>query len=133
MGHGDVLDKFSPTQVQEVHGGDDAEDPEGATARAVVVGRCRQHHLAPDRALAFAMGAHPRLGRMSKVFVLLPELVGQIVASCSWLSWPPGRAGELEGVVRLLGGGGMLSKWILSGEAGNDHCQRDPSDALQQA
>jgi len=31
------------------------------------------------------------------------ELVQRVVEAC--VSWPEGRAGELEGVVRLLGGG----------------------------
>ena len=37
-------------------------------------------------------------------YVTMPgELVQQVVEACA--SWPEGQAGELEGVVRLLGGG----------------------------
>ena len=35
------------------------------------------------------------------------ELVHQVVETCACVLWPEGRAGELEGVVRLLGGGIM--------------------------
>ena len=84
-------------------------------------------------ALAFAMGTHPRLGiaaqtdtaaggsrksrrqqgkepaatdTMGCAYEEMPgELVHRVVEAC--VSWPEGRAGELEGVVRLLGGGIM--------------------------
>ena len=37
------------------------------------------------------------------VYVMMPgDLVTQVVEACG--VWPEGRAGELEGVVRLLGG-----------------------------
>jgi len=96
LGHGSLNNVLIPTEIA-------ADAMEGAA-----VGRCRQHHLDSQRALAFAMGGHPRLGRGSAASALLPELLQQIVAACSWQAWPEGRAGEFEGVVRLLGGGGML-------------------------
>jgi len=96
------------------------------------VGRC--HDLPPMHALAFAMGTHARLGSAAPTalpaggssqrrsqrqqgktpaaadkgkdceYVTMPgELVQRVVEAC--VSWPEGRAGELEGVVRLLGGG----------------------------
>lgn len=84
------------------------------------VGRC--HGLRPDFALAFAMSTHPRLGaagpcRQSRrqqgrtpaatdgcAYEEMPgELVRRVVDAC--VSWPEGKAGEIEGVVRLLGGG----------------------------
>ena len=81
------------------------------------VGHC--HGLPPMHALAFAMGTHFRLGRAAQTapaaadaadngkdcaYVSMPgELVQRIVEACG--AWPNGRAGELEGVVRLLGGG----------------------------
>jgi len=74
------------------------------------------HALPPLHALAFAMGNHSRLGRGAQTaaaaadngkdcaYVLMPgELVQRIVEACG--AWPEGQAGELEGVVRLLGGG----------------------------
>ena len=96
------------------------------------VGRC--HKLPPFNALAFVMGTHARLGsvvptsapaggsssRRSRrlegktpaatadtstgcAYVTMPgELVQRVVEACA--SWPEGWAGELEGVVRLLGG-----------------------------
>jgi len=85
------------------------------------------------RALAFAMGTHPRLGSagqtntasgrsrksqrqqgkestatdtMGYAYEEMPgKLVHQVVKAC--VSWPEGRACEFEGVVRLLGGGIM--------------------------
>jgi len=98
------------------------------------VGRC--HCLPPLYALAFAMGTHARLGsavptaaaagcgsqsrlqhQQGKLldaaekgkdcaYVTMPEeLVQRVVEAC--VLWPEGQAGELEGVVRLLGGGMM--------------------------
>ena len=95
------------------------------------VGRC--HSLPPMLALAFAMGTHPRLGSaahadtvaggsrksrrqhgtepgatdtMGCAYEDMPgELVHRVVETC--MSWPEERAGELEGVVRLFGGGTM--------------------------
>jgi len=87
-----------------------------------------------------AMGAHPRLGNCAAPtamaaggssqrrsqrqqgktpaaadkgkdceYVTMPgELVQRVVEACA--SWPVGRAGELEGVVRLLGGGMMQAR-----------------------
>ena len=89
--------------------------------------------LPPLNALAFTMGTHTRLGsvvptsapaggssRRSQrledkalataadtstgcAYVTMPgELLQRVVEAC--VSWPEGQAGELEGVVRLLGG-----------------------------
>jgi len=89
--------------------------------------------------LAFAMGTHARLGSVAPIaaaaavsshrrsqrqrgkapaaadngkdceYVTMPgELVQRVVAAC--LSWPEGQEGELEGVVRLLGGGMMKTR-----------------------
>jgi len=96
----------------------------------VRVGRC--HRLPPHNALVCAMGTHMRLGsaaptavpdrssshktRLQKgkvpaaadtsmccVYATMPvELVHRVVEAC--VSWPEGQAGELEGVMRLLGG-----------------------------
>ena len=94
------------------------------------IGRC--HKLPPLNALAFTMGTHTRLGsvvytsapaggssRRSQrledktlataadtstgcAYVTMPgELLQRVVEAC--VSWPEGQAGELEGVVRLLG------------------------------
>jgi len=101
------------------------------------VGRC--HDLPPMHALAFAMGTHARLGSAASTatvagggsqtmsqrqqgrtpaaadkgkdceYITMPgELVQRLVEEC--VSWPEGRVGELEGVVRLLGGGMMKAK-----------------------
>ena len=96
------------------------------------VGRC--HSLLPLRGLAFAMGTHARLGcaaptdtaaggsRKSRrqqcrqpaatdtttgcAYESMPgELVKRVVEAC--VSWPEGRGGQMDGVVRLLGGGMM--------------------------
>ena len=89
------------------------------TQRQPVFGRC--HKLAPDLALAFAMRADDRLckekGAMGKeqrleegvckeqggAFALHADVVKRVVDACR--RWPEGPAGEVEGVVRLLGGG----------------------------
>ena len=102
------------------------------------VGRC--HDLPPMHTLAFAMGTHSRLGSCAAPtamaagvgsqrrsqgqqgktlaaaekgkdceYVTMPgELVQRVVEVC--VSWPEGQAGELEGVVRLLGVGMMKAK-----------------------
>ena len=71
--------------------------------------------LLPQLALAFAMGTHPRLGSADETAVagadttncayasMPAELVQRVVEAC--VLWPEGRTGDLEGVVRLLGGG----------------------------
>jgi len=42
-------------------------------------------------------------------YVMMPgELVQRVVEAC--VLWPEGRAGELEGVVRLIGGGMITMK-----------------------
>jgi alpha-tubulin suppressor-like RCC1 family protein len=99
------------------------------------VGRC--HSLPPDHALAFAMGTHYRLARgvgllrieededeeeqtmvatdegrgCSHVSKLDGDLVKLVVDWCR--GWPEGGAGELEGVVRLMGGGLMRGKTLF--------------------
>jgi len=95
------------------------------------VGRC--HDLLPMHALAFAMSTYAQLGSAAPTvaaggssqrrslrqqgktpaaadkgkdceYVTMPgELVQRVVEAC--VLWLEGRAGELEGVVRLLGGG----------------------------
>jgi len=95
------------------------------------VGRC--HSLLPlDIVLAFVMGTHARLGsamqaatsagggskrggvlqevgaydRKGCAYVTMPaDLLQRVVEAC--MSWPEGRAGELQGIVQLLGGGVM--------------------------
>jgi len=99
LGHGDGATKLVPTLVAP------------ALLQGARVGRC--YGLPPLHALAFAMGTHSRLGRaapaaadngMDCVYASMPgELLRRIVEECG--AWPEGRAGELEGVVRLLGGG----------------------------
>eukprot|EP00277_Geminigera_cryophila_P002326 CAMPEP_0179427482 /NCGR_PEP_ID=MMETSP0799-20121207/13417_1 /TAXON_ID=46947 /ORGANISM="Geminigera cryophila, Strain CCMP2564" /LENGTH=482 /DNA_ID=CAMNT_0021202547 /DNA_START=278 /DNA_END=1726 /DNA_ORIENTATION=+ len=122
LGHASGETKFVPTLVatQQLQG--------------VRVGRC--HDLPPMHALAFAMGTHVRLssaapiaetaggasqGRLQRQqgkasatadegkdceYATMPgELVQRVVEACG--SWPEGRSGELDGVVRLLGGGMM--------------------------
>jgi len=102
LGHGDGETKLVPTRVAP------------ALLQDTRVGRC--HGLPPLHALAFAMGNHSRLGRTEQtvlavadkgkdcVYVSMQrELVQWIVEACG--VWPEGRAGELEGLVRLLGGG----------------------------
>ena len=90
LGHGDEQDKAAPTRV--------------ATYPLVSLrlGRCRR--LTRLHALAFAMVRHDRLGEHSVFARLLDELVRRIVDAAE--SWPAGRAGQEEGIVRLLGGGG---------------------------
>jgi len=102
LGHGDFETKWVPTLVAP------------ALLHGARVGCC--HGLPPLHALAFAMGNHSRLGSATQTapaaadkskdceYVSMPgELVQRIVEACG--VWPEGRAGELEGVVRLLGGG----------------------------
>ena len=100
------------------------------------VGRC--HDLLPMHALAFAMGTHLRLGSPAPTalpagggsqrrsqrqqgttptadkgkdcqYITMPgELVQRVIEAS--MSWPEGRAGELEGVVRMLGGGMVTTR-----------------------
>ena len=45
-------------------------------------------------------------------YVAMPgELVQRVVEAC--VSWPEGRAGELEGMVRMLGGGMIKARWSM--------------------
>ena len=126
LGHADEQTKLVPTRIAP------------HLLQGARVGCC--HDLPPMHALAFAMGTHSRLGsstaptaaaaaggsqRMSQrqqgktptaadkgkdcEYVTMPgELVQRVVEAC--VSWPEGRAGELEGVVRLLGGGMMKAR-----------------------
>lgn len=59
--------------------------------------------LPEEQALAFAMVAHPRLGQRSMFAGMLDDVLQCVVAASR--VWPIGRAGKVEGVVRLLGGG----------------------------
>jgi len=117
LGHDGMHTKLVPTRVAP------------HLLQGMRVGRC--HRLPPLHALAFAMGTHVRLGsaaptavfargssRRSRrlegkapaadtsldcAYATLPrELVQRVVEACA--SWPEGQTGELEGVVRLLGG-----------------------------
>ena len=75
----------------------------------------RWHRLPLLCALAFAMGTHDRLGSnlhtasaaantMGCAYVMMPgDLVKRILETCQWC--PHGRAGNLQGLRRLLGGG----------------------------
>jgi len=67
------------------------------------VGRCRP--ISPDRALAFAMINHARLGVASPFAHLPTDLVGRIARMAH--PWPQGAAGKAPGIMRLLGGGGF--------------------------
>jgi alpha-tubulin suppressor-like RCC1 family protein len=76
----------------------------------VRVGRFCAAAIAPECALAFAMGTHPRLGPPA-LAELLPELVHLVVAAGE-ASW----AGEAEAAVaRLVGGGKMKQTATLAG------------------
>ena len=75
------------------------------------VGRC--HRLPPLHALAFSMGTHARLGSTDEtapaadatgVFDHSGRARVETCKACAL--WVEGRAGELEGVVRILGGVG---------------------------
>ena len=71
----------------------------------VLQGACigRVYCLPPLHALAFAMCTHDQLGSAAPALsTLLPEFVRCVVEAC--VSWPEGQVGELEGMVRLLGG-----------------------------
>jgi len=117
LGHDDMLTKLVPTCVAQ------------HLLQGARVGRC--HSLPPLHALAFAMGTHARLSsavptatpvvggsRKSRrqegkvlaaadisrdcAYGTMPgELVQRVVEACA--SWPEGQAGEMEGMVRLLG------------------------------
>jgi RCC1 and BTB domain-containing protein len=118
LGHVDGLSKLVPTPIHP------------HLLQQARVGRC--HELSLLHALASVMGNHVRLGRAQKIagaedgrrksqcmqnkatsvadtgkdceYVMMPgELVKRVVETC--VSWPEGPAGELEGLVRLLGGG----------------------------
>jgi len=119
LGHANAEAKWMPTCITP------------SLLKGTRVGPC--HNLPPMYALAFAMGTHFRLGSCAAPtavaaggssqrrsqrqqgktpaaadngkdceYVTMP---GELVQAC--VSWPEGRAGELEGVVRLLGGGRM--------------------------
>eukprot|EP00802_Teleaulax_amphioxeia_P027206 Tamp_28479.p1 GENE.Tamp_28479~~Tamp_28479.p1 ORF type:complete len:262 (-),score=19.44 Tamp_28479:26-712(-) len=65
------------------------------------VGRFRR--LPAERVLAFAMLSHPRLGALSPFAGILVELLQRILEETR--VWPRGRAGQVEPLVRMLGGG----------------------------
>eukprot|EP00802_Teleaulax_amphioxeia_P010551 Tamp_10579.p1 GENE.Tamp_10579~~Tamp_10579.p1 ORF type:complete len:468 (-),score=54.70 Tamp_10579:235-1638(-) len=67
----------------------------------------RYHTLAPDHALAFAMGTHARLGAGNGcAYSSMPtELLKRVVEACRW--WPACGASKVPGAVRLMGGGRM--------------------------
>jgi hypothetical protein len=72
------------------------------------VGRCRE--LPTEHALSLAMGTHARLGKEGAggggggaLLAAPADVLRKLVHACR--SWPEGAAGELEGVVRLMGGG----------------------------
>jgi len=72
--------------------------PKAAPAAAARCGRSRK-----SRRLQGDAPAPTADTRMGCAYVTMPgELVQRVVEACA--SWPEGRAGELEGVVRLLGG-----------------------------
>jgi len=70
------------------------------------IGPC--HKLQPMLAMAFAMGTHSRLGGACVYVTISGELVQQVIEACA--VWPEGRTGELDGMVRMLGGGMMRAK-----------------------
>jgi alpha-tubulin suppressor-like RCC1 family protein len=82
------------------------------------VGRCRLAPATRQRALAFAMITHDRLGAGcdSWAQTMAPEVVKCAVTFAEPWSWPEGPAGELEGLVRLLGGGAGYSTQMSPGE-----------------
>jgi hypothetical protein len=70
------------------------------------VGRCRE--LPTELALGLAMGTHARLGKDGAggggaLLAAPADVLRKLVQACR--SWPEGASGELEGVVRLMGGG----------------------------
>eukprot|EP00277_Geminigera_cryophila_P022957 CAMPEP_0179479202 /NCGR_PEP_ID=MMETSP0799-20121207/57499_1 /TAXON_ID=46947 /ORGANISM="Geminigera cryophila, Strain CCMP2564" /LENGTH=460 /DNA_ID=CAMNT_0021290711 /DNA_START=165 /DNA_END=1548 /DNA_ORIENTATION=- len=130
LGHADGKTKLVPTHIAP------------HLLQGSRVGRC--HDLPPLHALAFAMGTHARLGSAAptalvaggdskrwsqrqqgktptsadkgkdcEFFTMPGELLHRVVESCE-SSWPEGRVGELDGVVRLLGGGMMKKRGSAS-------------------
>jgi hypothetical protein len=94
LGHSSGMPMWIPTRV----------DP------GLMLGACigPNHKLHPMRAMAFAMGTHSRLG-WGCLYVTIPgELVQRVIEACT--IWPEGRTGELDGMVRMLGGGMMRAK-----------------------
>ena len=130
LGHADGKTKLVPTHIAP------------HLLQGSRVGRC--HDLPLLHALAFAMGTHARLGSAAptvpvaggdskrwsqrqqgktptsadegkdcEFFTMPGELLHRVVESCE-SSWPEGRVGELDGVVRLLGGGMMKKRGSAS-------------------
>ena len=87
LGHDDMQDKMAPKHI--------------AGLQTVRISSCRS--LPAEHAVAFAMVAHPRLGEGSVFEGMLAEILQSVMSAAR--VWPRGRAGEVEGVVRLLGGG----------------------------
>jgi len=90
LGHGDLENRLVPTRVA------------AASLNHRKIGRCRL--LPEDHVLAFTMGTHDRLGEASPVETMAgkPELVSMIARAGN--RWVGGKAGESEGLIRLLGG-----------------------------
>ena len=90
LGHGDDERRLVPNRVA------------AASLNNRKIGRCRS--LPEDHVLAFTMGTHDRLGEASPVETMAgkPELVSMIARAGD--RWVGGKAGESEGLIRLLGG-----------------------------
>tara|TARA_Y100000389_G_scaffold64397_1_gene60455 strand:+ start:3783 stop:5207 length:1425 start_codon:yes stop_codon:yes gene_type:complete len=86
LGHGDLDDHWVPVRV----------------TLATCIGRCRP--LPEDHALALSMGTHSRLGGEFPIASLDREhgLISMIARAAG--SWVSGKAGESEGLIRLIGG-----------------------------
>ena len=79
-------------------------------------GRCQS--LPALHAMAFAMGSHKRLGSAGlrapagDMYTRLHhDLIKNIVLACR--GKPQGLAGSLEGVMRMIGGGGIMPEVLL--------------------
>ena len=127
--------KWPRTRQRDTDVGTNARRPGSDGGR--IIWPC--HKLQPIRALAFAMGTHSRLGGHSNqtdavvgdsnqkrtqrqsdktadnevergcVYVTMPgDLIQRVIEACE--TWPGGRTGELDGLVRKLGGGMMRTK-----------------------
>jgi len=94
LGHSSRMPMWIPTRV----------DP-GLMLEARI-GPC--HKLQPMRAMAFAMGTHSRLGGACMYVTIPGELVQRVIEA--YTIWPEGRTVELDGMVRMLGGGMMRAK-----------------------
>ena len=59
--------------------------------------------LRTEHSVAFAMVSHRRLGADSVFSAILHDLIKLIIQETH--VWPAGRAGQVDGLARLLGGG----------------------------